>query len=435
MGDILDDKSQFQLSGWLGVNNVADETNIPKQQLREAVNVDINSGGTVLRRDGYTNVVNAPGTNQIWSGVLFPYLLHVHNGAIKALDANLNTAATITTLTSSEPVSFWEVNGNVFFSDDSSIGLITSDLELLPVYTTNPSQQPAVTTVSGSGGLPAGNYQLAMTYLDILGRESGTDIARQGAVLEGGGLQLTFPAAPSDAVLKRVYLSYADGEDLFMVGQFPANIGSALVGATHRSAKLHTQFFVPMQAGHIIRSLNARLLIAHHNIITFSETLRYGQMSPDDNYLTFKGRVRMLEPVSEATNGTGVYVSDDKRTYFLGGAEPAKFVQVVAYPYPAVEGTSVQVPGSYFGLSVTTLVPYWLATNGVFCIGQPDGSVLPMSETYALAPKAQNGTSFIRDISGVRQILTNLNGLGGAQVAAASDSAVARVERNGVVVQ
>lgn len=430
----LDDSAQVQFTGFLGVNNVANETNVPKNQFREAVNVDIDPSGSIIRRSGFTSRLSHVGKNQVWAGQLFPYMLYVQDGSIKALDANLNAAATLASVDSSTPVTFWEVNGNVFFSDDSRIGLITPDLTVHPVFATNPTQQPAV-AVTSSSGLPGGNYQLAMTYIDALGRESGTDIARQGTVPEGGGLQLTFPTAPSDAVTKRVYLSYANGEDLFLVGQYPAGLSSALVGPTHQTKKLATQFFEPMDAGHIIRTLNARLFVAHVNRIQFSQALRYGQMSRDDNYIVFKGRIRMMEPVSEATAGTGLFVSDDKRTYFLGGAEPEGFSQVVAYPYPAVEGTSIQVPGSYLGLSVTTLVPYWLATNGVFCIGQPNGQVAPMSETYALAPRAQSGTSFVRDVAGIHQILTNLAGLGGAQVAAASDSAVARVVRNGVVVQ
>jgi hypothetical protein len=422
-----------QIEGWLGVNNVLSETTLPKDYLRQATNVDLDNQGKPQRRRGYTARFGDPGKNQIWAGARFPYLLHANNGTLFAVDQN-EVATSLTPVVQTDPLTFCEINDNVFWSDGSTLGLITPTLDLFPAYTPNPTQQPAVAVLS-SGGYPAGHYQVAMTYVDALGRESGTDVARQGDVPEGGGLQLTFPVVPADVVFKRVYVSTMDGEDLFLVRQFPAAVSSAVLGPLKRSSPLRTQFTEPMMAGHILRYFNTRLYVAQHNRIFNSEPLRYGQFAPVDVYFTFRGRVRMLEPVGEAQQGSGLFVSDEKRTYFLDGAEPKAFQQKVAYPYPAVEGTSTSCPGTYLGLDVTTLVAYWLATNGVFCIGMPGGLVVPMSETYALARQAQAGVSYIRDIAGIRQIVTNISGLGGAQLAAATDSVVGRVERNGVVVQ
>lgn len=427
------DARKVEFNGWSGLNNVLSEVGLPKEFLRQATNVDIDNQGKPQRRDGYTQISSVQ-TRSLWSGRLFPYMLYASNGQIYATNSP-PTAAAVAAVNTDGIVSYCEVNGNVFFTDGSKLGLLTADLVEHPAFTSNPYAQP-MCVASANGGLYAGNYQVAITFVDILGRESGTTIANQVQVAEGGGINLAFTTIyPADAVTMRVYRTDANDDVLRLVRQVPAATPVMSLGMDERVQQLMTQFLEPMQGGDIVRYLNGRLFVSLYDTIYFSEALRYGQALPQGAYLKVKGQVRMMEAVGEAQKGAGLYVSDDARTYFLSGPEPAQFEQIVAYPYPAVAGTAVVVPGSYLGLDVTTNVVYWLASNGVFCVGQPGGQVVPMSEKYALATQAQSGVSFTRDLAGIRQIVTNTNGLGGPQLAAATDRAVAQVMRNGVVVQ
>ena len=90
------------------------------------------------------------------------------------------------------------------------------------------------------------------------------------------------------------------------------------------------------------------------------------------------------------------------------------------------------VPGSVFGLETTAPVAYWLARNGVFCLGLPGGQVIPMKEeSLALPVDAERGAAAVLLFDGIRQVLASTFG-GLPNTAAASDSADVTVRRNGV---
>lgn len=428
------DKRMVTLEGWDGVNNVVGETAMPTNHLLEAVNVDFDSEGRVQRRRGTTLALGLPRARSLWSGNLFPYMLVAQDTHLIALNEDLKQTVVSTTLNPAADITYCEVNGSAYWSDGSSIGLLTPDLVTHPIYAENPPVQPLCAAV-GTGGMDQGRYQVAITWVDELGRESGTPLANSVAVADGGGIQLTMPVAPGHIPITRIYLTKANGDKLYFYRTIPSMIGSVLIGAGKLQAQLATQFHEPMPAGHLVRYFNGRLFVADHDRVWFSRSLAYGQFHRPTSYMKFRGLIRMLEGVGEAQNSSGFYVSDEARVYYRSGASPKDFQQTIAYPYPAVEGTAVVVPGSYLGLSVTTNVVYWLSTNGVFCIGLPGGSVEPFSENYLLASKAQSGASYVRDIDGIRQIVTNLSGIGAPQTAAASVTAVASVVRNGVVVQ
>lgn len=425
------DRSLQQFEGWNGINNVLSEVGLPTEFLRQANNVDIDDQGKPQRRAGYTQVI-AGGARSLWAGRLFPYALYASANMLYAFDDPTNPQA-VTTVDSVSDLSYCEVNDVVYWTDGTSLGMIDMDLAPHPPAAANPPSQPTL-VATGTGGLFAGSYQVAVTHVDALGRESGTSIARVVQVAEGGGIQATFAPAVAGTVTRRIYMTSANGDVLYLYRTVPAAVSALLLGVGNLTTELRTQFLEPMPGGHLVRYYNGRLYVAQHNRVLFSRSLRYGQYDPSEGYLTFRGHIRLLHGVGEGQSG-GLFVGDDRRVYFLGGPDPENFTQRTAYPFAAVEGTALTVPGSYLGLSETREVVYWLSSNGVFCVGMPDGSVMPMTERYALAPQAQSGASFIRDIAGIRQIVTNISGIGNTQVAAASDSAVARVERNGVVVQ
>lgn len=431
----LNDKGVVKIGGWDGVTNTIEETSLPISSLTQAVNVDMDNFGKMQLRQGSSLAVSLVGARNLWAGTLFPYMLVAQGANLIALDVNMSQTALSTTLDGNGPVSYCEINGTVYWTDGTSVGLITPDLVRHPIYTENPPVQPLL-ALSTLGGLDAGNYQVASTWVDALGRESGTSIAAQITVPAGGGIALTFLNAPADIVSTRVYVTKANGDKLYLYTTVPAAMAGLTIQNGHLESQLATQFAEPMPAGHLIRYFNGRLYIADKDRVWFSLPLRYGQFRRDVSYMKFKGHIRMLEPVGEAQNSSGFYVSDDARVYYRSGAAPKDFQQAIAYPYPAVDGTAVRVPGSYLGLEITTNVVYWLSTNGVFCIGTPGGVVIPFSEKYVVASQAQSGASIVRDVGGgIRQIVTNLSGIGGPQNAAAGVTAVGRVERNGVVVQ
>jgi len=97
-----------------------------------------------------------------------------------------------------------------------------------------------------------------------------------------------------------------------------------------------------------------------------------------------------------------------------------------------VAGTLQYVPGARLPMEVppTERCPMWTSTSGVFCVGLPDGSVLPLTETrYAAAIASEGAALFVQNAGKNRYIATlrdpSENGF------VLSDSFSAEVIRNG----
>jgi hypothetical protein len=164
------------------------------------------------------------------------------------------------------------------------------------------------------------------------------------------------------------------------------------------------------------------------NVLIWSEAYRLGLMHPD-NHIVLGSEATLLEPVGDGTDAAGVWVADHKRTYFMAGADPATWQQQARYPHAAVPGTSMTLPGSYFGLEITGDVAYWMARNGTPCIGLPGGQLIPLREdALALPVDAERGATGMMLFDGIFQLLTTTIAAS-ANAAAASDSVDATVTR------
>lgn len=110
--------------------------------------------------------------------------------------------------------------------------------------------------------------------------------------------------------------------------------------------------------------------------VFFSPALRYGLVHPSAGRVGFVGRVQMMAFVGDGTDGAGLYVSDTKRVYWLAGADPKNWSQVIAYSTPALPGHIAWVPGHVFGLQTDSLLPCWHSRDGRLCVGTPGGRVV-----------------------------------------------------------
>ena len=53
-------------------------------------------------------------------------------------------------------------------------------------------------------------------------------------------------------------------------------------------------------------------------------------------------------------------------------------------------------------------VPMWVASNGVFCIGLPDGTVVPLTETRYATKKAHFGAAMFIQRDGINRYVATL---------------------------
>ncbi len=418
-----------------GVNNVAKEDSLPVDEngnqtsLRSAINVDLDNDGWPSRRQGRELMVEADRAHS-----LFPtadHLFGVVDGDLKAYNASF-AEQTVRAGVGPRFASFAHVNDDVFWTNGVTHRRVAADLSDHPNAIATPT--PPIATAAASGGLAAGEYLVSLTWSDVDGRESGASHPVVVDVAANGGIMLTnLPAAPEDAVTLHAYASppNADPAILYRAYSLPAGATTLLLGKHQPGVTLKTQWLVPLPPGDIVRLFNGRLLVAFGAMLAWSDALRFGLMHPDNTLRMGQG-ITLMEPVGDGGDaGAGVFIADHKRTYFLSGNGPEQWQRVIRYPHSAVPGTSLLVPGNVLGLETTQLVAFWLATNGVFCIGMPGGTVAPVTEDRLALPEGERGAVMFREVDGLRQLITSFI-TGGGNRFGVSDSAVGTVRRHGV---
>jgi len=391
-----------------GVNNLGDERAQAPNTLRESVNVDINREGRLRRRSGRRRVIDALGAHSLWKPRDYHRAFYVQSGAIRSISDDLQTSILVAGVAHHEPVSYARINDHVVWSNGLQSGLVTADGEALPWAPIAPDGQPRL-TAEADGGLDAGTYQIAITYRDAIGRESGTDVAATVDVPANGGIRLSdIPVPPVSAMVTtvRIYRTGANDTSLRHVLDVPAGLTTVLVGASDRGKPLGTQFLRPLPPGQIVRYGHARQWVARGNLLLWSPAMHYGMHDPATSYIRFSAPIDLLACIGTA-DGAGVIVGAGDRTYWLAGADPQGFVQRILHPHGAVRGSdATEIMGSVFGLETNETGVAWLSRQGFHCFCLPGGQLVRFNTSAAAADVPERAASVFREVDGIRQILT-----------------------------
>ena len=399
-----------------GINNTSSETAMQTgsdarnpAELRDAVNVDLNSDGKPQRRPGYSQV-RAGDAHSAWSDSYFPNGYYVRDGNLLAVRPDETEVVIKSGMSPDLYVSFDRLNDTVAWTNGNESGLINLDDENRPWACECPSGQPTVSSGSG-GSLAPGVYQVAVTFLDDTGRESGTGLAAMVETADSSAILLDNIPQPSEPSVNRVRIYCTNGLDgiLRLHATVPVGITSYVIAQKVDGKGLETQLLSRMPPGHLVRTHNGRLLVARGNEVLYSPYLRYGLFNPAQHRVGFTSKITMLQPIADGTDAAGIFVADSKRAYFFPGGTPNDWRQVVAYPYGVVPGTAVVSPADTWGEDSQLPVVIWLATNGKVVMGLPGGQVKVISER-AVAEIGERGASFIRDDPGSTRLITALEG-------------------------
>lgn len=440
----LKDNELSQIGPWpKGVNNLAPEFSVPSDQLRDAQNVDIQDDGSLVARPGFAKVIDATNAHSAWSYERnLPFALYVDNGELIAFDASLRTTNLRGGLGNMLPLSYEFANDSAYFTNGEFTGRVNAAIELRAWGIESPTGEPLLSANATIGGLDAGAYQVAVSFISDEGEEGGTGLASSITVTQGGGIQLASIPQPLDShvVFIRVWKSKTNGDILYWHSDVPVGTASLLIGTSQLGKQVETQFFEPMPAGSIVRTFNARIYVAVGRRLYYSEAYRLGLHNPT-KYMLFPADITMVQTVRSADIG-GLYVSAGSVVYWLGGSDPVGadgatgFHRVSAYASGVVPGSDTVVPGADLGIDDVTTddVPVWLCENGVFCAGLTDGNVKPITQDRLRLPKCTRAASIYHERTSTRQVVFNMRGIGPASKAAASDTVVATVFRNGVAV-
>jgi hypothetical protein len=109
-------------SKFKGINNVDNAVNLERDELSEAVNVDIDNQGRVTRRNGYTRKFTPSGVlHSLWSNDRI--CLFIDGTTLKRLHEDY-TATTIRTGVTNLPMEYLDVDEKIYYSNASVNGYI-----------------------------------------------------------------------------------------------------------------------------------------------------------------------------------------------------------------------------------------------------------------------------------------------------------------------
>lgn len=391
-----------------GINNILPEYALAPAMLRDSNNVDLYDDGKLRRRKGSAKRVSLVGAHSFWSDPKNPrpdvsyYVAGTTMYSLKLNAGTLTSAVIVTGLAAGRKVAYLYLNGDVFWSNGLVNGRIRNGVNGDWGVET-PAQKPTL-TASVVGGLYPGKYQVALTFRNSFGEESGTDVAQTVNVPTGGSIILTTLPVPVSADVTQicVYATPANGEALHKVAILPSNASTYTISTmSNAGTLLKTQFLQQMPPGDRLAHVNGFIFAASGSTVFYSEPLRYGLCNLNESFYMFPQTIDEILTVPD-----GIYVCADK-TYYLdkpphhpdGGVGTQEVKQVVVFPFGAVRGTGAYLPT---GTDVA-----WFSPRGQV-VATLQGQAKIVTAADYMPGIMSSGASIIREKQGLRQFINTI---------------------------
>jgi hypothetical protein len=431
-----EDNQLLRMDGWPGgVNNRVRETEqsvsrdgekIPSSQfLRQALNVDLTAEGHPIRRRGYT-VHTAGYSHSAWGCEPLGVFCVVVEGQLLA-GPDPDNLSVVAAVNRYNRVSYCYVNDTIYYSNGQQLGEIGYDY-IHRAWGIPVGQTPTASS-SGDPTSWAEERQVAVTYEDAYGREGGASepILVQSSAGGSVTVTLTMPL-PADVVRANIYVSQLNSEILYLAQTvftvptttiYPQNIGTG--------RELETLNMKPPKAGQLVAEMNGRVYIARNDQVTFTEALKYHLTRPAIGIYMMPDYITLLEPSTD-----GVYVGTKRGVVFLSGSDPYVVQQKYVSSYAPVEYAVSRMSGEKFGVQVDE-VPVWWGTDGVMVVGLPGGELRQLTRDRLAVPEFEMGAVGLREYEGMSHVVSTLNRGDGINNMGATDTVVATVRQNNIV--
>lgn len=353
--------------------------------LRSADNVDITNTGNIVRRMGETRLQamsNAHSLKMVTDTTGFL----VRGSVLYAITLPAYTETLVKILTSDAYMSYVSVGDDWYYSNGTDSGRVNAGVSY-PIGTAPPAA-PSLASIGGD--LPAGQYQVGVSYVNTPTGEEGafSDLAYLERTTLGG-IRVTLPGAMTGATHINVYLTECNGTAPMLHSTVVT--GTATIDLTTmptgRIASPRNEDVLP--AGDLFYA-DGRLCSIKNKMVYIGLPFRPGY------YLPLSGFIPFTENVTVAiSNDAGTYIAADK-TYFIPGdlGDVQEKIRDVI-PCGAVPGTAFRVPHSN--------AIGWFSLRGFVIVG-PDGSIdTSMSDNMDITPPAI-GFSNVTETRGFRKV-------------------------------
>ena len=378
----------------LGVDLLSDETQMPAGAVRAAVNVDIDRTGQPKRRQGRSLAIAGAdiGSLRKWGGSL----IAASGAQVVSIDPTTLAVVPLYTLQAHGEIDYTEHNGDLYMATAHELLRLRAGV-VAPVGVRLPAVLPNVAPHT-AGALTPGQYTVAVSVVDATGEESPAKVI--GQVQSVNGLVLTgIPAGYT----WRVYLSPPDGDVLYLTEEFTSFMSQHVLGSYPLGAPCQTLNLQPMPGGHLVRTQGGRMFVARGNTLWFSEAMRPHLIAPRRGFISFVGRIRLLEFVDG-----GAFVGDERGVWWLGGEDPTQYAMRLASDAVPVAMSGITAAAHELGVSGSTStsdMALWLSSHG-HMLGAPGGQVSALNaDRIRLAPEISGRTALLmRD--GTTQVIT-----------------------------
>ncbi len=192
-----------------------------------------------------------------------------------------------------------------------------------------------------------------------------------------------------------IYYTSPDGFGIVRDGQHVDWVAGAYVGP-----ETDKSLVGPFAANHIAFHAG-RMWLALDNFIAFSEPFAWSWFDLHGGTIPLSSRVTMMKPVLG-----GMYISTDRRTFFLSGSNPEEFTLSMVADYPAIEWSvaTEYVDGMEVGLEEPGFCAFWASTKGA-CLGTARGTVINLTRDKIIYPEAgMSGAGLIRGYNFIHTI-------------------------------
>jgi hypothetical protein len=223
-------------------------------------------------------------------------------------------------------------------------------------------------------------------------------------------------------------VSYAKvADDIYWSNGIQSGVLIGGVSNVHWGAQEPTgslgQTYMHQVRGNIIRHHHGRLYAIDGRVIWATDPMDYMRVDMMRGFIQLESEITLFEPVSN-----GIFVgTSNEGVRFMVGSDFKQFQLAKADPLPAIRGSGLSIPGALFGSIGQAAI--WLTRNG-WVFGYGDGATKRLNDKTMLVPDYESAVSFVREVNGLRQVMTFAKG---GEPVGASDSVTTEVIRNGVL--
>lgn len=356
--------------------------------LAAADNVDLDDSGMLRRRPG-TALKVAGAAHSLWADG--DDCLFVAGTSLYRLHPDYSRTLLASNLALAMPAVFARVGSRIYWTNGVQTGVIEGNASRAwGVAVPNP---PALTAVAGQ--LAAGTYAGAITYVRADGQESGCALPTTVTLTAPGGVRFAWPAVPAGVTDVVLYLTEANGMQLYQAATVAASAGSATITGGIRSRPCDTQWLDAPPPGQCLTWCRGRLYIAAGPYLFATTALGYELCDLRDFLNIDNTAVTLLQGVEH-----GLFVGTGAGLYFVAGDRLDEATLRPITSAPAIAGSNVMADGlAVTGRSDMAGVRVCLmATAAGVVMGLGDGSTVDLTHArYRMAPQAQGAAVFRAD--------------------------------------